>query len=784
MKDSRQPTLDINPRLAQVLAHANRLSVLGLGLGFATLFTWAQAKADNTEDGPAPTSSATESRLEWDQEASAKIGFGRLAADGKIYAMPYNARDVGNGTLIYDGQKWSQGSRSVVGYSDWMWHIGNDFWCTSAAVNIATCGVYSATGPFQSGERIDQMGSGAYGAYLRTENETNVLIAVRDGRFQAETTPGGAMLYGNESGNTAETGSCLVSNPQLILNRSADPSDPSTNWFPVMNFRGQNFKCQLIDCGMVNNKHLLLWPESRQAGGDTAIFYNYPEDGNDWIKLMDINTNAITHFHGGVYIGHKLYLFTGDTDTNAGAGILFCPDITNLLAAPLQWQANWGLNLGGSNRKYYMLNGLGTNYAVGIGQKFRTLDLIPDATGRYAYWISDREDVANVVHRLDLTTHTVESGTATVLGPGAFGTRLSNGTILYGTMSEFHKGKGGWWNGDEYAHVYQLNGLVPLEFYRGRRYTDTMGLAYFQSLFEWTPANGSPRVIISSCRQNAVVEGGTTVWQIESRHANSKLVPSSLYPKQLPASLVPDNWLEDPQIMASSFTTNYARLERDTTVWDPQNSVQASLKITPLSGGTPTVSLRFPTATMAPLKGGFVTVRFRFLQTTNQGAAFYFTSYANKAMTIRNQESIGLNEASTNWLTAEMACFVPMNAQFSDLTIVTSRANETNPLYISGLEVVPGNFVGRLHLPTVNCAPGFSAVTWNLPTNQDPAGQTVFFGPANSTNRVYISTRPSASMALLYGLPTTNGDYSLWLSRTNAHGQTTSISKIATWRPW
>ncbi len=633
-------------------------------------------------------------RIELDEFYTPLVGQGRVAVGNKLYAVPYNVRDAGYGTLVYDGAKWSLGSTGLVGYADWMWHAGTNFWHTAAATTVATCGVYNVTGTFAQGERVNQDGSGAFGYYLYTDaSGTNLILAVRTGTFRAESVAGDSNLSGAASGATARTAAHTSGGLQLILNRSVDPSNPATNWFPVMNFRGQNFKCQLIDCGVVSNKHLLLWPESRQAGGDAALWYTFAEDGNTWAKLFDVDTNAITHFHGGAYLTNTLYLFTGDTESNSAAGLLYCTNIHDLLNNPLTWRANWGLDLGGETRSNYMNYGAGTNWAVGTGQKYRILDLIPDSANRYAYFISDRQDVANTVNRLDLATREVTFGAATVLGPGAFGARLGDGTILFSTMSEWHTDDD-WWNGDAWAHLYALHGLTPVEIFRAKRYNDHASLAYFNALFEWTPPNSTPRLVISSCRQNAVVEGGTLVFKRVASNAQEMLSLNARPAPPAPINLLSDSCLDDTNKYPLLFATNFVTLTRDTAVYDSNFNKRASLKLTPAGGGVPSITLRLPTRIATALAGRWATVRLRYLNPVYQDGSLTFNAHSNA--TVFAQEGLGFYESSPNWLTMELACFVPSYAQYLTLTITAGNASATSPLYLSDLALVPGNYLGRV----------------------------------------------------------------------------------------
>jgi hypothetical protein len=211
----------------------------------------------------------------------------------------------------------------------------------------------------------------------------------------AEIPSGTARLYSTANGVFA----VAISGADLLIYKSTDGLAAYNLKATLATANTASLLPLLVDCG---SNRLVLGEYATTAPNQwNPRLWGSSDGGENWAELFTCTTDAIRHFHGGVYdtTTDTLYLLTGD-DAHRNS-IVFCDDVADLFANPNTWKGRWGLD----NATRATID---TDYIVGYNSvTYRVVNT--SFFGDYMYWGEDTYGVPGGVslHKMNRTTRAV-----------------------------------------------------------------------------------------------------------------------------------------------------------------------------------------------------------------------------------------------------------------------------------------------------------------------------------------------------------------------------------------
>lgn len=612
--------------------------------------------------------------------ASQRSIYRNVPVDPGVYAITIQATDVNGVSPAFQDALSVWVSPSGTTFTRYI----NGLPATATTTFTGTATLKIVATVTTSGNLDTRIGAGVSGVRTQTIAITNPIAGT-----STEPTP---VVSADVSATATDT-------THRFLSRS---TDGFAAFYPVLDFdapaNGASLARCLIDCGTIDisgtPKKTLIWTTYNQTP-NSQVYYNHPDDNDVWTLLFNVvavsGTNPIRHWHGGRWIPGlgpnegTLALFSGDQ--SAENGIYGCEDVADLIANPMTWFARWGLDKSGADRTDFLATQPKEYVWIYGSQSARTVDLIVDANGEYAWYLPDAGSTngfgtVRVVHRVNLATKEVDTPDLDnhYHADGWYGC-LSRGVVILTDTSRWLTGspvEGS----DGYVRAYAIdnNRLVPIK--RWNNPGVPTGTAQFLQLDDW---NGWV------FGKGTNMDGQAIPWAVSAQGgvASDRLPNNALTKQAMPVAI---NCFPNPTFaLGQTGTETRCTATIVTDVLDTEYGGARSLKIVPSpTSGSAIVGFAIPSQILDYLRGKWVTLSARYLAPTSLagtqspmiGFAQLYTGSSTQQITLPK---------SNNWQTGELTIFVPRKSTGMTVWIYgTISGTDVDPIWYSDICLAEG----------------------------------------------------------------------------------------------
>ena len=648
-----------------------------------------------------------------DLDAYSQMPTGSVVIGDWLFGYSRNSRIYG--VLAWNGKAVRQGGKTNNICGGTLWTDGTAAYAMRlGATNggLAKVTYSGKVGSFVQGEAVTQDDSNASGWFIRDDG---TYLYIQDDKNDTDAWAQGAAgshtVHAAGSGASAEADVVATDTAVAFLQMS---TDGFTDFKTVLDLRDSLYPTSFIDCGTPGTDHILLVIEVRSAGTgtETDIWWNKPDDDTVWTKLGSSVASSFRHCHGGVMIEgvngtttDRLILMCGDSDHQPS--IVICDDVDDLLANWSTWKTRWGWDQEANAAKTaYLTTGAGAPYCYGAGnQLYRVCQIIPDIDKRYAYYLPDEANLNGTrMAKVDLVEGTIsQPGTTEIIGEGAWGIGLSNGSILLTTFAATDYGG----NSDNYLRCYVVNEtgtdvkeLWAKEVRSGSTGASIRGFAEFPS--------GSTSVADTNCvwftsvvDNPNTIEGDTIVGRVfrRGRGLNQFIYNKATSPRPAPlVNLIPNGrfingWISDALSSGVRWTASNATVTKETSIVDAAGGNSVSMECTPTGTGLSYVQHSLDSSQLDKVRGQWVTLSGRVLWNTDEAASVLWYDDSGGSLALDDTPIA----KSASWQTFSGHFFVPLAATSAYIRLYSRTAGAgTDPCYWSDMSLVVGAYPNRV----------------------------------------------------------------------------------------